>query len=530
MHRTPVWLAFLVALVGCQGTIEEPWRPGSGPVLDCSNPSQEGAPVPTRRLTAPQLEATVADVFGLDVHYPLSDEVLIGYRANVSSGLDTTSARDTMAAAETIALEIAPAVAEEPGCLGDCAQHVLDTFGQALFRRPLDEDTQMLFAALYAEGYAEGGRGGDARAEGVRWMLEAMLQSPRFLYQVELAEDGQLDGFSMASRLSYALWNGPPDAELLESAARGDLDTVEGIRAAAERMIDDARFERGAEQFVTQWLDLDLLDEAQARPDLEQLDADTVAWLQREPVLFFVEHVRSGAGLPELLTSTQTVDALPLQALYGDDIAFVDVEAGTVELDPTHRAGILTLPGVQAALAHAEETSPTLRGRAVLANLLCDPPPPPPAGVVPTLPPPTPGATTRERLEEHFSNDACAGCHASMDGIGFAFEHYDHFGRWRDLDNGRPVDASSDFVLGGRPIVVDGGPEMAIALSDRRQATECVARQWTRFTSGVVESSELDCTIASMADALESAGGLREMVLAYVTSPWFRKPADLEND
>lgn len=523
--RTTLLLLLTSLALGCQGQIEEPWRPGPPAPLDCSEPSQAGAPVPTRRLTAPQLEASVRDVFDLGVTYPLSDEELLGYRANVSGGLDTTGARSVMTAAEEISVEVAPLVAADVACGREtCADHVLDTYGERLFRRPLDGDTRARFASLYALGYAEGGA-----EEGVRWMLEAMLQSPRFLYQVELSgADGRLDGYTMASRLSYALWGGPPDRALLDAAARGDLDTADGLRAEAGRMIDDPRFERGLEEFVVQWLELEELDDVLDRPDLEELDPATVYWLRQEPVAFVAEHVRRGSDLVELLTSPETIDVPALHPIYGDDIVSVDIEGNLTVLDPDRRAGILTLPGVQAALAHARQTSPTLRGRAVLANLLCNPPPPPPAGVVPSLPPAMPGATTRERLSMHFESDACAGCHAAMDGIGFAFEHYDHFGRWRETDNGHPVDATSEFDLGYDPISVDGGPEMSAALAERREVAECVARHWARFGSGVMESNELACTIASMADAAQSEGGLRAMILEYVSSPWFRKPAQTE--
>ncbi len=525
MRSPQRWALVLgLALLGCVGTVEEPWRPGpEGRVeLDCSEPSQAGAPVPTRRLTARQLEATVRDVLGVEVDYPLADEELIGYRANVTTGLDATTARDVMSASEAVSVQLAGTLAASPECASGCADHVLDTFGARLFRRPLDADTRARFAALYDLGFAEGGA-----EEGVRWMLEGMLQSPRFVYQVELASGGDLDGYSRASRLSYALWGGPPDEALLADAEAGALDTPEGMREVAARMIDDARFERGIEDFVVQWLELEALEDALSRPDLQELDAAAVAALRHEPVSFVAHRIQEGGGLHDLLTSATTVDDPALQAIYGDDILLVDVAEGRVDLDPARRGGVLTLPGVMAALAHAHETSPSLRGRAVLANLLCDPPPPPPAGVVPSLPPASEGATTRERLEEHFASDACRSCHAAMDGIGFAFEHFDHFGRWRELDRGHPVDATSDFRLGTSRVSVDGAVELSAALADRREVAECVARQWSRFGSGVVESSELDCTIAAMADALEADGGLREMILTYVSSPWFLKPADV---
>ncbi|MGE0788399.1 MAG: DUF1592 domain-containing protein [Sandaracinaceae bacterium] len=527
-RRTSALIGLAVALLAgaCNGMIDTPYRPGPerpSTRLDCTDAPEPGAPVPMRRLTRFQLETTVRDVFGMDVVYLLADEHLLGYRSNVSSGLDMNGARTVQTVAEQISTRVAPAVAGEAGCLGDCAQHVIDRFGERLFRRPLDADTRARFAALYAQGYAEGGT-----QEGVRWIIEALLQSPRFLYLTEATSaSGRLEGYSIASRLSYALWAGPPDEELLAAAASGELDTDEGILASAERMIDDPRFERGLDQFVTQWLQLDELEDALVRPDIAELEAPVREALRREPVLFVTRNVREGGSLEELLTSATTTDLPALQQLYGDDIVFVDVESGRVELDPAHRAGLLTMPAVLAALSHVRQTSPTRRGRAVLASLLCDPPPPPPPGVVPSLPPAEEGVSTRERLETHFSNDGCASCHRAMDGIGFTFEHFDYLGQWREAEGVHPIDATASFAIGYDEIRVDGATELAAVLAERREVADCVARHWTRYAAGVVESPELACTIQSLADDVE-AGGLRSMILSFVTSSWFVKPSEGE--
>ena len=136
--------------------------------------------------------------------------------------------------------------------------------------------------------------------------------------------------------------------------------------------------------------------------------------------------------------------------MYGDDI--VSSSADERALDPARRAGILSLPGVMAALSHAEATSPTLRGYAVLSSFLCAPPPPPPAGVNVTLPEVGPDASSRERLEAHFSDPSCGSCHRSMDGLGFAFESIDWLGRSRDEEHGRAIEDASMFVLGGEEV------------------------------------------------------------------------------
>jgi len=472
-----------------------------------------------RRLTRSQIEATVYDVLAVEAEFPVADETLIGYRSNTSTGLDTTTARTLMLAAEATAAAAAPTLSRDWSCLMDCRTWLLDTVAVQILRRPLDAETRARFGALYDAGVAA-----EEAEGGIRWFLSGLLQSSRFLYALEAPNsEGRLDGYSIASRLSYSLWGGPPDTALIEAARSGVLGTTEGISTEAERMIDDPRFARGLGEFVDQWLDLDHLDEEASRPDFHALPEETRYAMRHEPVEYVASHIRAGSTIQDLLTSTETRAEPALDPIYGDDILSIDGEVAN--LDPSRRAGLLTLPGVLAALAHAEVTSPTLRGRAILANLLCNPPPPPPAGVPTTLPPALPGATTRQRLEAHFTNPSCAGCHAPMDGMGFTFERYDWLGRSREFDNGQPIDTTAEFEIAPRETVsVVDAPDLAGVLSGRREVAECVARHFSRFAVGVRETSDFDCTVQTLADAAEGPTGLRGMVLAYVTSAWFIEP------
>lgn len=485
----------------------------------CLDPPEVGATIPVRRLTTTQLDATVADVLGHAVAYPISDETLIGYRANTTSALDTTTARVMLTTAEEIAVAVTPGLLADARCDGDCMSFVLDDLAPRLFRRPLDADTRARFADLHAQGVAAEGEAG-----GMRWLLTGMLQSPRFVYMLEAStSEGRLDAFSIAARLSYALWAGPPDQELLEAAASGDLDDAAGITAQTERMIADDKLLRGIEDFASQWLSLDHLDNPSVRPDIAALDEATREALAREPVAFIAMHVQGGSTLAELLSGTETPAEPALAELYGDDV--LSTAGDLSQLDPEKRAGLLTLPGVLAALSHAEQTSPTLRGRAVLANLLCRPPAPPPANVNPTLPPSVPGASTRERLEAHFSDASCASCHASMDGIGFALEKFDWLGRSRETENDREIDTSADFEIGKEPISIDGAADLAHALSGRNDVAACLARQLSRFALGVRETDDFDCSVEELAEIAQGPEGLRGMIIALVNTPWFVKPA-----
>lgn len=483
--------------------------PGSTPSAPaCTDLGTVGAPVPLRRLTATQVERSVADVLGVKQKLNVTDERLLTFRSNVSTPIDATAARGYLDFAEG-----AVAAADLSRCAGkDCLPWLLDEVGLRLFRRPLADEQRARYASLYQLG----------AQEGARWVLEAMLQSPSFTYLDEVAgDDGYLDGYSLASRMALVLWGSNPDAELLALAKSGGLATAEEVRSEAARMLADPRSEGGLREFVDQWLGLDRLDDADTRPDLAKLGADTLAALREEPVALLRSMLQQGKGLKELLTTSETVRSDALAAIYGDDIA--STSGAAFSLDPSKRAGILSLPGVMAAAAHAGQTSPTRRGYAVLASFLCAPPPPPPPGVNPTLPDVGPDATARERLEAHFSSDVCGSCHRQMDGIGFAFERFDELGQSRTTDHGKAIDDMTAVALDGKDVQLQGEPDLARALAQSDVVAECVARQWAHYATGVPANDDAACLLQRMGSDVTADGGLEAMMLSYLSSDWFRR-------
>lgn len=513
----------LSLIAGCQGYVDSggAGREGERCVPGASTP---GAPIPMRRLTASQIERTVRDVLGAETRLTVTDERLYTYRSNIASSIDVTIARAYLDFAEAAAESSDRSACTDTAA---CEAWLLDDVGPRLFRRALDEVERERYRQLYLTGEAyvlESGRGGPT--EGARWALEAMLQSPTFLYVDEVVgEGGMLDDHAMASRLALAIWGQNPDAELIADAQAGRLSTAEDVRAVAERLLEDPRSEGGMFDFVDQWLRLDRLDDPAARPDIAALGPETLDALRMEAPLLFRALVLEGASVDALLTTTETVPLSELTSIYGDDVVASDDEH--TRLDPERRAGLLTLPGVQAALAHAGSTSPTLRGYAVLASFLCLPPDPPPAGVSVTLPEPEPGWTTRQRLEAHFSSPACSSCHRAMDGIGFAYESFDWLGRSRDEEAGRPVDDEGTFLLGGREITVDGPVALANEMAALRMVSVCIARQWTRYSTGVPESGAAECLVRDLGAELREPAGLREMILSELSSDWFRRGREL---
>lgn len=522
--RSARFATYLLAVVvsGCTGVIGSGQGQQDGPPLEvqCTTTASIGAPVPMRRLTALQVMRSVVDVLGVQTDLDVADEKLFTFRSNISSSVDFQAARGYLDFAEA-----SVAAADLSACaLADdvCAGWLFDDVGARLFRRPLDDAERARYQANFDAGVVENGP-----TEGARWVLEAMLQSPTLLYMDEVTEgDGYLDDYSMAARLSLTLWGSNPDAELLQRAGEEGLSTPEQVRDEAERMLIDPRSLGGLTDFVDQWLRLERLDDPDGRPDLEALGAATVAAMREEPVQLLRMLVNDGADLSTLLTTSETTPLPALATIYGPDI--LDSSGSTVSLDPDRRAGVLSLPGVMAALSHAEATSPTLRGHAVLANFLCQPPPPPPAGVNVTLPEIGEGKTTRERLEVHFSDPSCASCHKAMDGMGFAFEGIDWLGRSRDEEFGKPIDDQSTFPLDGQDVTVDGPPGLAEVMAASPGVAECVARQWTSYGAGMPDKEETDCLLEQLAVELQEAEGLRAMILTFVTSDWYRRgPGEL---
>jgi hypothetical protein len=511
----PLLLSSALALGGCTGEIggTDATPPPSTP--ECTTTASVGAPVPMRRLTVLQAQRSVFDVLGVEADLSVPDERLFTFRSNISSSVDFVGARGYLDFAEAAVAATDRSTCETEGPA--CDAWLYDDIGKRLFRRPLTDDERTRYTALFDAGVLEGGA-----LEGARWVLEGYLQSPSFLYLDEVVkEDGTLDDASMAARLAFTIWGSTPDADLLARAENGELSTADQVRAEAERMLADPRSTGGLTDFVDQWLRLERLDDPDARPDLEALGAETLAAMRSEPVQLFAMLVHGEGDLATLLTTSETAALSPMTAIYGADL--LDASGSTFVLDPARRAGLLSLPGVMAALSHAEATSPTLRGHAVLANLLCTPPSPPPAGVSVTLPDIGEGKTTRERLEAHFSDATCAACHKPMDGMGFAFESIDWLGRSRDQEFGKPIDDTSTFPLDGEDVTVDGPSGLAGALQNSEDAATCVARQWVSYAGGIPDKKEAACLVESISVGLGEPGGLRAMILASVTSDWYRR-------
>ncbi len=331
-----------------------------------------------------------------------------------------------------------------------CAREILSTLARRAYRRPVtgaDVDTLMRF---YAAGHAERGFEG-----GVQKALERLLVAPEFLFRIErdpvdipAGAAYRLTDPELASRLSFFLWSGIPDDELLQAAEEGRLADPDVLEQQVRRMLADPRSTALVDNFASQWLQLRRI--RGVAPDADvffDFDENLRADMERETTLFLESQLRGDRGLPELLTADYTFANERLARHYGIPGVYGE-RFRRVKVDPAERGGLLGHASLLTLTAYPNRTSPVLRGKWVLDNILGMPPPPPP----PDVPPLDEGdvggeaPSMRERMAQHRRNPACAACHQLMDPAGLAMENFDAVGRWRERDEAwRAIDASGSL-------------------------------------------------------------------------------------
>jgi hypothetical protein len=403
-----------------------------------------------------------------------------------------------------------------------CVEAFVKTFGKRAFRRELSdaEFQQWVQVARNAAMLA-----GDA-AQGLAALTSGFLQSPNFLYRVETNAldpgNGRLkyDGPSMAVRLAYFLTGGPPSAELLAAGEAGELDTAEGVKAAAASMLsDDETLVRELTSFFYEWTQTGLVlvveKDAQLFPDFDDLRLS-----MREGTRLFLEKVvlAPDADVRTFFDSDQTFADAALAPIYG--LTAPSSGFAQFTLPPEQdRAGILGQAAVIAAHSRPNHTSPTARGLFVLRAFLCTLPEPPPPGVVSEIPF-DPTWTTRQRLEQMRSDPTCGECHVQFDPLGLALEHFDPIGQYRETENGLPIDTSGALEDGTE---FDGAAGLGKALHDSAQATECLLRNFYRSVNGRDDDLYDQSQIESLAAGLRSRGYVfRDTIADFVASDAFR--------
>ena len=444
--------------------------------------------VPLRRLSQREMAASGRDLTGVDIdvwsRVPL-DALVLGfdnsaYRGNVS----LLEADAYMRSSEDLAaqVDLASILPCTPTGADDevCARSFVETFGRRAWRRPLDPVEADALVALWHVG-------ADAESfeSGAELVLQAMFQSPEYLYRVRAG-----DGYDRAADLAYFVWGSTPDDALLDAADAGELATEDGVRATVDRMILDPRARDQVGRFVELWMGTSGL------PDITREDpgwTPELADALLEETRRFTATVAfdDGGTLGDLLTRAGTVADGAVAGLYGVD---GPVDWAWIELDPAQRSGLLTQGSVLALYAHENQTSPVHRGKLVREQLLCHTLPPPPGELDISLPPVDPDMSTRERFARHSQDPMCSGCHVLMDPIGFGFERYDSIGRWRELEgNGVPVESTGYVTASSLDAPFDGVPELAAILAADPMVGACLETQLFRYARGREETSDEAC-------------------------------------
>ena len=545
MHRSPRTartrlrlFALLPCLISCVGSI------GGDPSADHEQETDDdeaalcARPEPfLRRLTTREYRATLDDLVGPGVAVPLelpADSFLDGFDNQAPTlGVSALHIESYLKSAGAIAGAVRDDAATRDAVFGcgelpvpddACLTSFVERFGRRAYRRPLEQDDVDALFTLAATAADD-----DDGWRGATLMLEAMLQSPHFLYRVEIGvEDAgdagvhRLTGYEIASRLSFLIWQTGPNDWLLDRAGAGDLDDADGIEATALVMLDDPRARAGLAAFTQQWVRLPLLAQVSRSADLYP------AWSEALRASMLEETRR-------LLDDYTWDDGVPLLGVLGAPYTYVDDELaalyGIQKLEPgwervdlggvTTRRGLLTHASFLTLGPSSETTAPILRGKLVRDVFLCTPVPPPPPDI-PDVPEAEPGESLREQLARHREDGACVGCHEKMDPIGFGFEQYDLIGGFRETDaSGSPLTGQGEIVdiEGG---AFRGPSELGDLLSGAAEVETCTMKHLFRFAAGRTEAKGDTCVVDELSEAFSSSGGtLRGALIALVRSEGF---------
>jgi uncharacterized protein DUF1592/uncharacterized protein DUF1588/uncharacterized protein DUF1595/uncharacterized protein DUF1585/uncharacterized protein DUF1587 len=489
------------------------------------------------RLSHAQWEATVQDLFHLPAPAGLSatfqpDPQLGRFDNNIARlGMSAGLWRDYQRAAETLAERVVTdstlytQLVPDPSAVDP--REFVASFGLRAFRRPLKDAEVDRYAQLFTDAPAVFPQN-DATSAGVRMVVQAMLQSPFFLYRSELSTVVKgggipLDGYEIASRMSYLFWNTMPDDELFAAAKAGKLDSADGVTAQAQRVLDDPRTAAQFRRFhfqaysIAEYGDLD--KDKTAFPNWRK---DVGVMMEEETLRFLDGVVSNNGGVADLLLSNKAYVNADLAKIYGLTGTFGD-DFREVELDPATRAGLLTRAGFLARNATLTDPDPIHRGVFINRQIICREIHAPPA-IPPVLD--KHGNTNREKIDSVTGVGTCGeACHhVIINPIGFAFEEYDAVGALRTTDNGFPIDSADSYTfLSGNTITYANAVELSQALAASPEVHNCYATNLLEFMLGRDLTPIDTAVVGKMTDrSLKEQMSIKQLVMSVVTSSTFR--------
>lgn len=530
-----------LGLISCQG--------GDAPAGDSGIVRGEAPaivpPAPAlRRLTQSQYENALEDLFQADLYVPSNLEPDNEVEGLYSVGASTTSLSAYgvelyEAAAFDIAEQIidedalyAAVVPCEPASAGDedCLAEVMAPLLSRAWRRPVTDEELDRVVLL---GATIGADAGDFDT-GLLYALAAMLQSPYFLYRQEHGEETEdpdiraLTEWELASRLSFLLWNSIPDAELLEAAEAGELETDAGLETQARRMLAHERARDGIRNLFTEVFTLYELEELNKDPTVFTHASPELGPSAQEETLLVIEDIvlEQDTDFRELFVTQRTFVDRRLAALYS---VAAPEEDGFGEIWLEEEGGRRGLFGQGSFLllqSHPTSTSATKRGKFVRSKVLCQEIPSPPADVDTSIPEAdATSPTLRERLQTHLEDPTCASCHQLTDHIGLGFENFDGMGRWRDTENGATIDPSG--VLDGTDFV--DAWDLGAVVSEHPNLGPCFTQHVYRYSTGRLVADEEDALVDWLALGFQqNTYSFQELLVETILSDGFRTVGGLE--
>ena len=572
-HLTParLWLGALslAALVGCTGEVTGPNMVGGG--NGSANPGGPGtgssaavggsagatgvgggAPVTStaafspatgsfKRLTLAELQNSLTALLGPVTLGELEPDTFLGGFAKVGGSTVAVSLSGVGRYQTVIEAATASVFADAKrrdaliGCTPSgvtdttCFRSFVERFGRLAWRQPLTAaqlDRESALAATLAQTF------GNA-TDGLRATTNAILLSPNFLYRLERGEPDsastfwRYSGYEMASRLSYFLTNSGPDDALLQAAAQSKLTTVDGVRAEAGRLLDDAsgKGRESVRNFVTELFRLAIVAGRAKDPAFTAYTPAMQGAMMREVPSMFEDLVfEQKVPATDLYTTHVTYVNADLAKLYGLDATGLTSDSWVKVTLPASglRNGYLGTGAFLSEFANQKEGSPTQRGKFIRTALLCDSIPDPPPNVSTNLDDGAAGVhlTKRDKLAKHREQGAtCTGCHALMDPLGLPLENFDAIGAYRQTDGGLAIDVSGD--LDG--VAFNGPVEMGQVISKSDKAGSCLVRNLYRYANGVLEADGQEFTLAQLTKQFEdNKRDFHQLMLDVVTSDGFR--------
>jgi hypothetical protein len=446
-------------------------------------------------------------------------------RVTITGPFEASGARPAIDTPSRARLFTCQPANDDDGAATTCANDILSTLARRAYRRPVTDDDVERLLTFYEQGAVAGGFDG-----GIELALRRLLVSPEFLFRIEEDPDGATPGtpyalsdLELASRLSFFVWSSIPDDELLDVAIRGELTDTAVLEAQTRRMLADPRSEALVTNFAGQWLSL--RNAAAVQPDEDQFPdfgEDLRQGFRRETELLFEHILRDNRSVVELLSADYTFINERLARHYG--IANVrGSHFRRVSLDDPARAGLLGHGSILTVTSHANRTSPVVRGKWVLENILGNPPPPPPPNV-PALEETTTGKqlTMREAMEQHRANPVCASCHRVMDPMGLALEPFDAIGRLRTPNQTKVAMDLTGVLPDGTTFEGPAGLRAALLAHPDRFVTTMTEKLVTYAVGRGMEYYDAPAVRAITRAAADDDYRLTTLILGVVKSPPFR--------